>query len=204
LESIELAGKRKTQTERRTESEQALLTAAAELLVEQGYNAATFEKISQRAGYSASLVTSRFGSRDGLFIAIIDFLRIRLEAFVDLHTKSGDSGKGQLKSFSNAFLIQLDHDPLAKAYYVLLAAAVANQLPQQRYFFEQHERIKQRLSEIILAGRQDGSVIEQVDTHQMATAIGCFHLGIAMQLQLDQTMSAFEIGLGLQLLEDAL
>jgi hypothetical protein len=51
---------------------------------------------------------------------------------------------------------------------------------------------------------EDGSVIEQVDARQMATAIGCFHLGIAMQLQLDQTMSAFEIGLGLQLLEDAL
>ena len=195
---------RRTQAERRGESEQALLTAAAELLIEQGFNAATFERISERAGYSASLVTSRFGSRDGLFVAIIDFLRVRLEDYVQRNMAPRGSGKVQLKSFSQGFLAQLEEDPLAKAYYVLLAAAVANRLPQQKHFFEQHERIKQQLAAIIEKGKRDGSFSDVLDSRQAATAIGCFQLGIAMQLQLDSAMSVREVGLGLQMLEESM
>ena len=60
---------RRTQAERRAESDEKLLLAAASLIAEEGFNAATFEKIGARAGYSRGLASQRFGSKDGLIEA---------------------------------------------------------------------------------------------------------------------------------------
>ena len=80
---ISVPSPRRTQAERRDESERRLLRAAAELLVERGVKAATFENIAQRAGYSRGLVTERFGSKQGLIEALIEGLQGRLQALLD-------------------------------------------------------------------------------------------------------------------------
>jgi len=181
--------KRKTQAERREKSEQALLVAAAEILIEQGYHAATFDRISERAGYSSSLVTSRFGSRDGLFRAIIEFLRIRLESYVGAALTGTLSGKEQLTNYSTAFLAHMEEDPLAKAYYVLLAAAVANRLPQKDYFLEQHRSIATLFTSVIEQGQNDGSISPNINPSLTAIGVGCLQLGIATQLLIDDELS---------------
>lgn len=48
-----------------------LLRAAAELIVENGYQRATLAAVGKRAGYSRGLVTQRFGSKDGLLNALV-------------------------------------------------------------------------------------------------------------------------------------
>jgi AcrR family transcriptional regulator len=179
---------RKTQAERREESEQALLIAASEILIELGYNAATFERISERAGYSSSLVTSRFGSRDGLFRAIIEFLRVRLEGYISAALAPSATGKEKITRFSAAFMAHLEEDSLARAYYVLLAAAVANRLPQSGYFLEQHATIAARVSDLICDGQKDGSISTAISPSLAAMGVGCLQLGIATQLLIDPDM----------------
>ena len=181
--------RRKTQAERREESEQALLVAAAQVLIENGYSAATFERISERAGYSSSLVSSRFGSRDGLFRAIIEFLRLRLEGYIDAAIAENASGKELIARYSSAFVAHLEEDPLAKAYYVLLAAAVANRLPQREYFMQQHERIARLATGLVPQGQNDGSISPNYDPAVAAIGIGCLQLGIATQLLVDEKLS---------------
>ena len=63
---------RRTQAERRDESQRRLLEAAAALIQERGMAAATFENIGVRAGYSRGLATQHFGSKQGLIEALID------------------------------------------------------------------------------------------------------------------------------------
>jgi AcrR family transcriptional regulator len=62
---------RRTQQERVEESSQRLLQAAAELIAEGGYDAATAAEIGRRAGYSRSMVRARFGSKEQLIDAVI-------------------------------------------------------------------------------------------------------------------------------------
>ncbi len=195
---------RRTQAERREESEQALLVAASEILVELGYNAATFERISERAGYSSSLVTSRFGSRDGLFKAIIAFLRVRLEGYVSVALAPSASGKEKITRFSAAFMAHLEEDPLARAYYVLLAAAVANRLPQSEYFLQQHATIAARVSDFVCEGQKDGSVSNAVSPSVAALGVGCLQLGIATQLLIDPDMPLRDLRWVLERYESAL
>ncbi|OHV32778.1 MULTISPECIES: TetR/AcrR family transcriptional regulator [Pseudofrankia] len=60
------APRRRTQVERRAESEDALLDAAAALVAERGIEGASLARIGQRAGASRGLTTHHFGSKDGL------------------------------------------------------------------------------------------------------------------------------------------
>jgi AcrR family transcriptional regulator len=66
-----MAQPRRTQQERVEESTQRLMNAAAALIAEGGYDAASAAEIGRRAGYSRSMVRARFGSKEQLFDAVI-------------------------------------------------------------------------------------------------------------------------------------
>src|SRR3979490_827553 len=74
FQMINTTGVRRTQAERREDSERGLVRAAIVVTAEQGVSAATFEAIGQRGGYSRSLVTRRFGSKQGLVDAVLGYL----------------------------------------------------------------------------------------------------------------------------------
>ncbi|MCC5868241.1 MAG: TetR/AcrR family transcriptional regulator [Gammaproteobacteria bacterium] len=60
-----------SQAERTALSDRRMLEAAVELIVERGIEKATLKDIGERAGYSRGLATYRFGSKAGLFRAVI-------------------------------------------------------------------------------------------------------------------------------------
>ncbi len=68
---------RRTQAERRAESEREILLAAVILFGRQGYTSTTLEQIGTKAGYSSALVSLRFGSKEGIAEAIVARLQTR-------------------------------------------------------------------------------------------------------------------------------
>ena len=66
------ATKRRTQAERKAESERRIIRAARELFARQGYMRTTLIEVGQSAGYTGGLVTHRFGSKEGLLNAVVD------------------------------------------------------------------------------------------------------------------------------------
>src|ERR1019366_10503490 len=73
--------RRRTQAERRDQSERGLVEAAIAVVSEDGVSAATFEAIGRRGGYSRGLVGQRFGSKLGLIEAVIAYLHEEKESF---------------------------------------------------------------------------------------------------------------------------
>lgn len=63
------AGKRRTQAERRTETEAKLVDATIESILEKGYARTTVKEISQRAGVSHGALFGRFGTLFDLMLA---------------------------------------------------------------------------------------------------------------------------------------
>ncbi|MEM9057507.1 MAG: TetR/AcrR family transcriptional regulator [Pseudomonadota bacterium] len=61
----------RTQAERSALSDSRLVTAAIRLIVERGTEKTTLRALGEAAGYSRGLVTYRFGSKTGLFKAVI-------------------------------------------------------------------------------------------------------------------------------------
>lgn len=179
---------RRSQTDRRKQSEQGLLKAAAELIVERGMASATFENIGARAGYSRGLATQKFGSKQGLIEALIVRLQGRLEtqlAARDLHAVSGLEA---VLAFVDIYLQTLAEDGELRAYFVLMAGAVAELSDTRGPFAAAHQDVRQRLEGLLLQGQADGSVRTGFDPDAAALMIGAQLFGLSMQLLLDPAL----------------
>lgn len=64
--------RRRTQAERRAETQTRLLAAAREVFADRGYHAASLELISEHAGCTKGALYHNFGSKEGLLLALLD------------------------------------------------------------------------------------------------------------------------------------
>jgi len=179
---------RRTQSDRRQQSEAELLRAAAELIAEQGVAAATFENIGLRAGYSRGLVTQRFGSKQGLIEALIARLQARLEALMDDRRLDQINGLEAVLGFVDAFLTNLSRDGEMRAYFVLLAGAVADVSELRAPFALAHKGAEERLEAMVLRGQAEGVIRDGLDADAAALMVGSLLLGLSTQLLIDPGM----------------
>jgi AcrR family transcriptional regulator len=71
---------RLSREESRRQTRDRLLTAAAQVFAQSGFNGASVEEIAEAAGYSKGAVYSNFDSKEDLFLALIDqYLEIEIE-----------------------------------------------------------------------------------------------------------------------------
>ncbi|MFY8142432.1 MAG: TetR/AcrR family transcriptional regulator [Caulobacter sp.] len=179
---------RRTQTDRRQQSEAELLRAAAELIAEQGVAAATFENIGARAGYSRGLATQRFGSKHGLIEALIARLQARLQAQMDDRRLDQTNGLEAVLGFVDAFLTTLSQDGELRAYFVMMAGAVGDMSDLRAPFAVAHKAAEERLEALVLRGQAEGVIRPTLDADAAALMVGSLLLGVSTQLLIDPGM----------------
>jgi AcrR family transcriptional regulator len=64
--------RRRTQAERRAETRARLLASARRAFARDGYHATSLERVSENAGCTKGAVYDHFGSKAGLFLALLD------------------------------------------------------------------------------------------------------------------------------------
>jgi len=176
---------RLTQAERRERSEQELLEATMRVVSEQGVSAATFDAIGREAGYSRGLVTQRFGSKDGLIRSLIAALHAWQQDALDQAQIAEMDGLSALCAFVHLHCQTLDGHEEDKAYYMLMAAAVADRLDTRHAFADEHEVVRVLIREIIERGQAEGSIRPDADADATALMTGCALIGIRMQALID-------------------
>ncbi|ATC26782.1 TetR/AcrR family transcriptional regulator [Caulobacter vibrioides] len=179
---------RRTQSDRRQQSEAELLRAAAELIAEQGVAAATFENIGARAGYSRGLATQRFGSKHGLIEALIARLQARLQAQMDDRRLDQMNGLEAVLGFVDAFLTTLSQDGELRAYFVMMAGAVGDMSDLRAPFAAAHKEAEQRLEAMVLRGQAESVIRPDLDADAAALMVGSLLLGVSTQLLIDPGM----------------
>lgn len=172
---------RRTQAERRAESERGLLGAAAALVAEEGVAAATLGRVGARAGYSRGLATQKFGSKQGLIEALIAHLHAELETSLSAARPDVLSGRDAVLAFVDLFLREFSDSTETRAYFMLLAGAVADASPLRAAFAASHERVRAILEGLVRRGQADGSIKRDMTAHQAATLVGTLLLGLAVQ-----------------------
>jgi len=120
--------RRRTQRERRAESEQKLLDATAQLIVERGFGQLSLTAIGKRAGYSHALVNHLFGTKAALIERLNDTVdelyRSRMSPAV-----GREEGVEAVVVFVKTYLaLVTSSDPIARVHVVLWAQAVAGAL----------------------------------------------------------------------------
>jgi AcrR family transcriptional regulator len=67
-----MAATRMTREERRLQTRERLLAAAAEVFASRGYHAASVDQVAERAGFTTGAVYSAFGSKEELFLGVVE------------------------------------------------------------------------------------------------------------------------------------
>ena len=180
--------RRRTQAERRDESERGLVTAAVAVVSEEGVSASTFEAIARRSGYSRGLVGQRFGSKLGLIEAVITYLHGGRDSFAEAGKLNGLPGLEALLTYADHYLRRLSHMGEVRAYFRLLSWAVADISAFRSEFAAEHERIGARFEGWIRQGQAEGHVRPDLDASAAALMVGSQLLGLSIQVLIDPLM----------------
>lgn len=180
---------RPTQAERREGAERSLVQAAIAVMANFGVRAATFETIGEESGYSRSLVTQRFGSKQGLIEAVIAYLHEHLDSMLGNRRIGAMSGLDAVLDYMDQFLSDLSSNGESRAYFMLLAAAVADASAMRELFAAEHERVRERLAALLVRGQADGGVRPEIDANAAALMIGSLQVGLSIQMLVDPAMN---------------
>jgi AcrR family transcriptional regulator len=180
---------RRTQEERRTEAEQRLLAAAAELIAEVGPSGITLANVGERAGYSRGLATHHFGSKGAMMQRLVDSVTygFREQVFVE---SASDTVLDQALGLVRAYFHELAQArPANRARLVLWADAVATGTPDIRSAMLASDRaFREELAKRIQRGQATGEFAGSLDPRAAATVIIGMLRGVALQSMLDDEL----------------
>ncbi|MEU1984508.1 TetR/AcrR family transcriptional regulator [Nocardia sp. NPDC019395] len=169
MESKQALNGHQVRSERST---RLLLRAAGELVAEGGYQSMTLATVGDRAGYSRSLATARFGSKAKLLEALVEEIVVRWDVEKvepELHGLSGlDALRVMLTEIRNSY----EKSPKSlEILYALIFEAVGPVPELRDRFVEFHQGQRSRIAAYIRRGVDDGSVVADIDPDQQAAAI---------------------------------
>src|SRR6185312_13262754 len=111
---------RRTQQERREETERTVLAAATALIAQHGSRALTLAEVGEAAGYSRGIVSHHFGSRENLLRAVMR------DAQTFTLPDVGDAAADWLVQTVRAYLENVTHRrPSAGAFLQMWGEAIA-------------------------------------------------------------------------------
>lgn len=162
-------------------STRKLLDAAAELIAEVGLTNTTLAMIGERAGYSHGLVTRRFGSKEGLLLALVDRMTIGwFETYVTPEVEASNGVEGlrlRVNAIREGWRISTRR---MRALYSLMFEAAIQPLPSLTEQMQELNRIALRSTEEVTArGVQDGSIRADVDPQAVARQLTAQFRGLA-------------------------
>jgi AcrR family transcriptional regulator len=167
-------------------STRLVLQAAGDLVAEGGYASMTLATVGERAGYSRSLATARFGSKARMLEALVDLIVTRWNIATVVPRTEGRTGLDGLVILLEAIRDQYRSDPRSlRVLYALMFEALGPNEELRSRFVEFHRSIRRAIAMMIERGAADGSIVEDVDPDVEAQVIVALLRGVGYQWRLD-------------------
>lgn len=184
---------RRTQAERRAESDARLLRATAELIVERGIEGTSLAEIGRRAGYSHGLVHARFGSKDALIERLNDEA-VRMFTATTVGEVGDTHGAAALRIVVETYLrLVLGPDPVARVHLLMWSETIARGSGLRPYRAGWDRVFRSALVSMIETGIEDGSIRPGIDPEAAAVVIVGMVRGVALQLILDPEAGSADV-----------
>lgn len=168
---------RRTQEQRRAETERRVLDAAMALIARSGSRAVTLAEVGEAAGYSRGIVYHHFGSRERLLEALLD----EAQRF-DVPTYQGD-GLEHLVRIVEAYLRNVvRRTPSARAFLQLWGEAIAADPVLAPLFARRDADFRLLLANVVRQGVADGSVRPDANPAAAAVLVVALVRGTGLQL----------------------
>ena len=164
--------KRKTQRERRAQSERRIIRAAADLFAEQGFLRTTLNQVGAAAGYTGGLVSHRFGSKEGLLQAVVKQMARR---FRDDQLNEALQSVGASTSLERLIEVYLNEavvrEKRIRTLYVILGASLAAVPEIREGVSDLNNAARAMIAKLVALGQKEGVFREDVHADQAACAI---------------------------------
>jgi AcrR family transcriptional regulator len=180
---VDIRPRRRTQRERTAESTRRLLDAAIELIAEKGFERTTAMEIGERAGYSRSMVRSRYGSKEALLESV---LRNDYEPLMSAPEVNGQNGLDRAVAvLSRAFVAAEDQPALLRAFFTVCFETVGPVGHLKPWLTAWLNRVESEVAAGLRKGKKDGSVGTHVNPDVEARRVIAFGLGMGFRWVLE-------------------
>ena len=166
-----------TQPERVEISSRKLARAAAELIIEKGWEATTAAEIGRRAGYSRAMVHARYGSKDAVLDAV--FMREYVAALSPDLDPDASGLQHALAHLDRIGQLASADPELLRAMFVAAFEAVKSTSALRPRSLGQLDVGRQRVRAGLEKGIADGSVRPDLDVARAVNDISSAVYGIA-------------------------
>ena len=184
---------RRTQEERKAESERQIIRAARELFAKQGYLRTTLNEVGKAAGYTGGLVTHRFGSQEGLLNAVVDSSSRRFFTDQVQPAIEGKTGADAMTDYLATYLREISkRESHMRALYVIMGEAMGAVPEIRKKIAELNRGFRARIIELIDSGVATGEFNKDVDKDAAAMLILGLLRGVTMQILADRRAYSIE------------
>ncbi len=183
---VEAAPTRRTQEERKAESERKIIRAAIPIFAQQGYLRTTLSQVGEAAGYTGGLVSHRFGSKAGLLQAVIRNIGYRFMQDQIGDSLNTNSAQEALTNYIDIYMSEVTlREGTLRALYVIMGEALGGAEDIQADVAEFNKNVRVRVAEIISRGIRQGEFRKDVDPAAAAVLIMGMLRGVVMQYLFD-------------------
>ena len=181
-----MQAQRQTQVERKAESERLILAAAVELFAKQGYKNTTVSQVAALSGYSAGLVSHRFGSKFGLLVAVIKWVAENLLEARLLPASDTATAREAILNYVRVCIKELKLNPTrVRAMYVLVGEGLTGEPEVQSKIMALNVAFRQVFTDLIHRGIESGEFSAMADAEDIAGVIVAVLRGVVLLALLD-------------------
>jgi AcrR family transcriptional regulator len=170
--------------ERKSQTRERLIDAAAQVFADLGFEAATLDEVAAAAGYTKGAVYSNFESKTDLFIALIE-RRIEVQSAEHARRFEGLDLQAMARGMTDAADKETDSD---KRWVVLAVEFWLHAMRDERarlLMAEQYERARTVSAELIVSIYEKAGQTPPFEPRDLAIVIEALSVGLAFQVALD-------------------
>ena len=181
---MERSAERLNRQERKSQTRERLIDAAAAVFAERGFETATLDEVAAAAGYTKGAVYSNFASKTDLFIALIE-RRIETQTAEHARRFEGQDLAGVTRGLED----EPDEDPESERQWLLLAMEFwLHAMRDERaraLMAEQYERARQASVDLIEPIYATTAAKPPFTPRELAIVMESVGIGLAIQAALD-------------------
>jgi AcrR family transcriptional regulator len=175
--------KRKSQAERREETRELVLAAAARVFAQRGFHATSLDAVAEEAGFSRGAVYYNFADKEELFLELLD--RRCAERSQDLRAVFADVPEGdaeaagrQVSLAAENALAAMTGDAEWRALYLEFLAHAARDAAFRRRFAKRSEDMRGALEEVVVERTSPVADALGMEPEQLAVVIDALGVGL--------------------------
>jgi AcrR family transcriptional regulator len=175
--------KRRTQAERREETREEVLAAAARVFAQRGFHATSLDAIGEEAGFSRGAVYYNFADKEELFLELLD--RRCAERAQDLRDVFAGTDEADVEATSRQAQIAAEHaldamtgDPEWRALYLEFLAHAARDVAFRRRFARRTDEMRGALEEVVEDRTRPVADALGMPPEQLAVVIDALGVGL--------------------------